>query len=158
MAPYVEAGCAVAGVDVSPAMLNRARARLGDAAELHLTDGGGLPFADGRFDLVTTSMVLHEVPEEARPGLLDEMARVARADGRLLLIDFRFGSLRGWKGPLFRMLSAVIERFSGHYSQFRSFKRSGGVPGVVSAAGLAIEREKIVAGGNVAIYVVGKKG
>lgn len=154
LANYVEAGCTVVGVDVSAAMLAKATARLGDRAELHLIEGGTLPFDGGRFDLVTTSMVLHEVPAEARMALVTEMARVAKPDGRLLLIDFRFGSLRGWKGPTFRALSAVIERFAGHHSGYRSFKASGGVPGVLSEAGLGIEREKIVAGGNVAIYVV----
>lgn len=157
MAQYVETGCTVIGVDVSAAMLEKATARLGDRAELHLTGGDTLPFDGGRFDLVTTSMVLHEVPADARTALVTEMARVAKPDSRLLLIDFRFGSLRGWKGPTLRALSAVIERFSGHYSGYRSFKASGGVPGVVGEAGLGIEREKIVAGGNVAIYVVAPK-
>ena len=157
MAPYVEAGCTVIGVDVSDAMLERATARLGDRAEFHLTDGGALPFDGGRFDLITTSMVLHEVPAHARTDLVTEMARVAKPDGRLLFIDFRFGSLRGWKGPTFRALSVVIERLSGHYSGYRSFKTSGGVPAVVDEAGLNIDREKIVAGGNVAIYVVTPK-
>ncbi|MDH3397985.1 MAG: class I SAM-dependent methyltransferase [Acidimicrobiia bacterium] len=157
MAPYVEAGCTVIGVDVSDAMLERATARLGDRAEFHLTDGGALPFDGGRFDLITTSMVLHEVPADARTDLVTEMARVAKPDGRLLFIDFRFGSLRGWKGPTFRALSVVIERLSGHYSGYRSFKTSGGVPAVVDEAGLNIDREKIVAGGNVAIYVVTPK-
>ncbi len=154
LANYVEAGCTVVGVDVSAAMLEKATARLGDRAELHLIEGDTLPFDVGRFDLVTTSMVLHEVPAEARASLVTEMARVAKPDGRLLLIDFRFGSLRGWKGPTFRALAAVVERFAGHHSGYRSFKASGGVPGVLSEAGLGIEREKIVAGGNVAIYVV----
>ncbi len=154
LANYVEAGCTVAGVDVSAAMLEKATARLGNRAELQRTDGDTLPFDGGRFDLVTTSMVLHEVPAEARAALVTEMARVAKPDGRLLLIDFRFGSLRGWRGPTFRALAAVIERFAGHHSGYRSFKAAGGVPGVLSEAGLGIEREKIVAGGNVAIYVV----
>lgn len=154
LAEYLEAGCTVAGVDVSAAMLERANTRLGDAAELHLTDGDVLPFDSGRFDLVTTSMVLHEVPVQARTALVTEMARVATDDGRLLLIDFRFGSLRGWKGPVLRMTSALIERFAGHYSGYRTFKATGGVPHVVGEAGLEVEREKIVAGGNVAIYVV----
>jgi len=157
MARYVEAGCTVTGVDVSESMLERARARLGDRAALHLTDGDTLPFDGGRFDLVTTSMVLHEVAADARMALVAEMVRVARPDSRLLFIDFRFGSLRGWKGPMLRALSEVVERFSGHYSGYRSFKTSDGVPGVVGKAGLGIEREKIVAGGNVAIYVVAPK-
>ena len=154
LAGYVDAGCTVAGVDTSAAMLEKATECLGEAAELHLTAGDSLPFDGGRFDLVATSMVLHEVPEDARTALVTEMARVAKSDGRLLLIDFRFGSLRGWKGPTLRMLNAVIERFSGHYSEYRSFKAYGGIPPVVKAAGLGIEHEKIVGGGNLAIYVV----
>ena len=42
----------------------------------------------------------------------------------------------------------------GHYSEIRSFKASGGVPSVIFEAGLGTEREKIVAGGNIAIYAV----
>ena len=152
MARYVEVGCTVVGVDVSAAMLDKARARLGDQAELHLTDGDTLPFDDGCFDLVATLMVLHEVPTEARTTFVTEMARVSKPGSALLFIDFRFGSMRGWKGPTLRGLSEVIERFSGHYSHYRSFEASGGVPGVVGKAGLGIEREKIIAGGNVAIY------
>lgn len=152
--PYVEAGCTVSGVDVSVTMLEKATARLGDRAELRLTDGRTLPFDGGRFDLVCASMVLHEVPAIAREAFVIEMARVARPNGRMLLIDFRFGSLRGWKGPTLRAFSRIIERLSGHYSRYRSFEASGGVPSVVDRAGLGIEREKIVAGGNIAIYVV----
>lgn len=154
LARYAEAGCTVVGVDVSPAMLARAAALLGDEAELHLTDGGPLPFEDDEYDLVVSSMVLHEVPADSRVGFVSEMARVARPGGRVLVIDFRFGELRGWKGPTFRALTGAIERFSGHYSGYRSFKASGGVPDLLKRAGLALEREKIVAGGNVAIYLV----
>lgn len=39
-------------------------------------------------------------------------------------------------------------------SGYRSFKASGGVAKVVDSVGLNIEREKIVAGGNVALHVV----
>ena len=154
MAAYVEAGCTVVGVDTSAAMLEKAAARLGDRAELHLTGGDILPLEDGRFDLVTTSMVLHGVPADDRMALVTEMARVAKPDGRLLFTDFRFGSLRGWKGPVLRAANEVIERFSGHFSEFRSFKASGGIPHVVGNAGLGIERAKIVAGGTLAIYEV----
>ena len=157
MARYVEAGCTAVGVDVSAAMLDKARARLGDQTDLHLTDGNTLPFDDGCFDLVATLMVLHEVPTDARTTFVTEMARVSKPSNALLFIDFRFGSLRGWKGPTLRGLSEVIERFSGHYSHYRSFEASGGVPGVVGEAGLGIEREKIIAGGNVAIYAVAPK-
>jgi ubiquinone/menaquinone biosynthesis C-methylase UbiE len=153
MVPYVEAGCTVVGVDVSPSMLERARARLGDRVELYHTDGESLPFEAGRFDLVTTSMVLHEVPADRRTGFVDQMARVAGAGGRLQIVDFGFGSLRP-KGWALRAVSELVEQLSGHYSQYRSFKAAGGVPEVVDTAGHRLEREKIVAGGNIGIFVV----
>lgn len=154
LVPYLTAGCDVYGVDMSQAMLAKAHDLLGEQADLHLTDGKSLPFEDGSFDLVLTSMVLHEVAEESRLGFLAEMSRVTKPSGRMMFIDFYFGSPRGWRGPVFRGVSTIIERFSGHYSGFKSFKEGVGVPGVVSRAGLAIDEEKVVAGGNVAIYVV----
>lgn len=152
---YADAGCTVVGVDVSAAMLEKASTRLGTAAELHQVDPGPLPFEADRFDLVMTSMVLHEVPGAERIALLREMVRVAKPGGRMLVIDFRFGTLRGWKGQALRRLLPVIERFAGHYREYQDFRAGAGVPPLLAAAGLNIEREKIVAGGNLALYVIG---
>lgn len=154
LALYADAGCAVVGIDVSAAMLEQAAARLGDRAELHLVAAGPMPFADNRFDLATVSMVIHEVPEQERLALVQEMARVLKPGGRLVVIDFRFGSLRGWRGRVLHRLLPLIERIFGHHGPYRSFRADGGVPPVLARAGLAIEREKIVAGGNLAVYVV----
>jgi ubiquinone/menaquinone biosynthesis C-methylase UbiE len=154
MVPYIESGCTVSGVDISEAMLEKAKERIGDRGELRLVDGKRLPYPKGHFDLVATSMVLHEIPEGERETFVTEMARVAKPGGRLMVIDFRFGSLRGWKGRVIRIVSGVIERLSGHYSGYLSFKATGGVPGVVASAGLSIENTKIVGGGNLAIWVI----
>jgi ubiquinone/menaquinone biosynthesis C-methylase UbiE len=99
-------------------------------------------------------MVVHGVPLEDRSALLAEMARVAKPDGQILLTDFRFGTLRGWRGPFYKGVSEVIERFSGHHTGYRSFKGAGGIPGLAEGSGFTIAREKIVAGGNMAVYVV----
>lgn len=154
MMAYLDAGCSVSGVDISKAMLDRAEARVGDRGDLHLSDGDSLPFPEGHFDLVTTSLVLHEVEEENRQSFIAEMARVAKPEGRMMVTDFRFGSMRGWKGPVVRAVSRMIESISGHYSSYLSFRAGGGVPAVIDSAGLDLEREKIVAGGNLAVYVV----
>ncbi len=156
LALYADAGCRVVGVDVSAAMLERASARLGADAELNHVDPGPLPFNDDRFDLVMTSMVIHEVPDAGRLALVQEMARVVKPGGRLLVIDFRFGTLRGWRGQALRRLLPIIERFAGHYREYRSYQAAAGIPPLLGAAGLAIERDKIVAGGNLALYVIGK--
>ncbi len=53
-------GAVVTGFDVSAAMVELARQRLGDDAELHVADlVAPLPFADADFDDVVSSLVLH---------------------------------------------------------------------------------------------------
>src|SRR5215212_9772692 len=53
-------GAIVTGFDGSPAMVELARQRLGENAELHVADlSQPLPFPDGAFDDVVVSLVLH---------------------------------------------------------------------------------------------------
>ena len=84
MAAIVGAGGAAVGVDVSEALIAEARRRAeadGVTIELHVGDAQALPFADASFDVVRTERVLQHVNDPAR--MLAEMARVARAGGRI---------------------------------------------------------------------------
>jgi SAM-dependent methyltransferase len=77
-------GATVTGFDVSAAMVDLARQRLGEDADLHVADlGAPLPFADAEFDDVTASLVLHYLEDWAGP--LAELHRVLKPHGRLLL-------------------------------------------------------------------------
>ncbi len=88
------------GVDPSGGILRVARRRtrlLGSAS------AQSLPFRDGSFDRVLSTYVLTTVPEWRRA--LDEMARVLRPGGRLVVTDDRLPP--GWflgPGPMFRRL------------------------------------------------------
>ncbi|MEV2274712.1 methyltransferase domain-containing protein [Nocardiopsis sp. NPDC049922] len=76
-------GADVTGIDASAGMLALARRRLGDDADLHVVDlSDPLPFADGAFDDVVASLVLHYL-EDWGPTLA-EMRRVLRPGGRLI--------------------------------------------------------------------------
>lgn len=76
-------GAVVTGIDASAGMLALARQRLGDDMALHLVDlNDRLPFADGAFDDVVASLVLHYL-EDWGPALA-EMRRVLRPGGRLI--------------------------------------------------------------------------
>lgn len=76
-------GAVVTGIDASAGMLAVARRRLGDDADLHVVDvRDPLPFADGAFDDVVASLVLHYL-EDWGPTLA-EMRRVLRPGGRLI--------------------------------------------------------------------------
>jgi ubiquinone/menaquinone biosynthesis C-methylase UbiE/DNA-binding transcriptional ArsR family regulator len=86
LAPRVSQGV---GVDASKAMLALARARLARPGLTHcsvrLADMYRLPLAEASFDVAVMQMVLHYA--EDPPGVLAEVARVLRPDGRLIVID-----------------------------------------------------------------------
>jgi SAM-dependent methyltransferase len=78
-----ERGAVVTGIDASAGMLAVARRRLGEDADLQVVDvRDPLPFADGTFDDVVASLVLHYL-EDWGPTLA-EMRRVLRPGGRLI--------------------------------------------------------------------------
>jgi phosphatidylethanolamine/phosphatidyl-N-methylethanolamine N-methyltransferase len=73
-----------AGVDLSPAMLARARRRAGGEVELALAEAGDLPFPDARFDVVASTFVLELVSRERYAAVLAEWRRVLVPGGRLV--------------------------------------------------------------------------
>lgn len=151
---YVDAHCEVVGVDTSPAMLDRARARLGERADLRLADAEHLPFEEEHFDIVTATLVLHELAPEARSQVACEMRRVLRDTGRIVLVDFHVGPLRPPKGWAMRAFSVVAESVARHLDRSRAFLAEGGVPALAERLGMDLERTKVVAGGNMAVYVI----
>ncbi|WP_457207590.1 class I SAM-dependent methyltransferase [Nocardioides sp. P5_C9_2] len=77
-------GALVTGFDVSAAMVDLARQRLGDDADLHVADlAAPLPFPDAEFDDVVASLVLHYLEDWSGP--LAELRRVLKPGGRLIL-------------------------------------------------------------------------
>ncbi|WP_144122670.1 class I SAM-dependent methyltransferase [Catellatospora sichuanensis] len=77
-------GAVVTGFDVSAAMVDLARQRLGEDADLHVADlSEPLPFADAEFDDVVASLVLHYLQDWSGP--LAELRRVLKPGGRLII-------------------------------------------------------------------------
>jgi len=79
----------VCGVDLTPAMLHRARGTAQadglDNLAFTLGDAQALPFADGSLDISVTSYSLHHMPDPSR--VVGEMARVVKRGGRVGIID-----------------------------------------------------------------------
>ena len=151
---YLDAGCAVAGIDSSPAMLARAEDRLGPAADLRLGDARELPFEDASFDLVTATLVVHEIAPGDRDLVGREMLRVLASDGRLLITDFHAGLQRFPKGTALRAVSTVAELIARHRDRSRSFLAEGGVPTFARRLHARVEQTKVVAGGNLALHLL----
>jgi ubiquinone/menaquinone biosynthesis C-methylase UbiE len=89
-------GLDTTGLDLDPAMIEHARAnadRAGEGEERQpsflVGDVASVPFPDGIFDLVVSTMSMHHWTDPAAG--LAEMARVLRPGARALVWDFRPG-------------------------------------------------------------------
>src|SRR3954451_7565062 len=61
-----------------------------DRVELHTADMTALPFEDNSFDVVVSSLAIHNISGRAgRDKAIDEAVRVLRPGGRLLIADIR---------------------------------------------------------------------
>lgn len=114
------------GVDRAGAMLLAGRAGIEAARRdaraaiepfrfgLAQSDGRALPFPHGAFDLVIANSLLHHLGDPT--PVLDEVARVAGASGRVLLRDLRRpprGLLRAWIAWHGRRYTGAMRRLFG---------------------------------------------
>jgi SAM-dependent methyltransferase len=85
-APYVRHAT---GIDMTPAMLERARALAAEKRLENVTwqqgDVRSLPWPDASFDIVVTRFSFHHFEEPL--AVLREMSRVCRPEGRLIVVD-----------------------------------------------------------------------
>ena len=70
---------------------NAALEGVAERVELHTADMRQLPFDDGSFDVVVSSLAIHNVPGAGeRARALSEAARVLKKCGKLAIVDVRY--------------------------------------------------------------------
>ena len=91
---HVGASGTVCGIDASPPMIARARRKAttaGVEVDFRIAVAESLPFPDGRFDVVLSTLMLHHLPRKTRRQCAGEIKRVLRSGGRALAVDFGRG-------------------------------------------------------------------
>lgn len=86
--PHYRPGARITGIELSPPMLERARARaaeLGAEADLRLGDATALEFPENSFDTVVCTFSLCTIPDDT--AAVAEAWRVLRPGGRLVLAE-----------------------------------------------------------------------
>ncbi len=81
----------VHGIDASPEMIEVARekaAKAGSDVDLQVALIEEIPFPAAFFDLVTSSLMLHHLPDELKRQGFAEIRRVLKPGGRFLAMDF----------------------------------------------------------------------
>ena len=128
------------GVDPAPEMVATAKGALGAESRITVRQGTAeeLPFGDGEFDLVFSSMTFHHWADQRRG--VAEVRRVLGADGRWMLADFVP------KG-LFRLVMS------------RRFARHPVLDRMLAEVDLGVTSQRLVAGlgRQVPILVIGRR-
>lgn len=84
-------GALVSGIDASPEMVAVARKKAGRKrgdVTFEVAAIESLPFGDGEFDIVLSSLMLHHLPSDVKAAGLAEVARVLKPSGRFVVVDF----------------------------------------------------------------------
>lgn len=109
------------GIDISKTGINKAARRTINKAQFILYDGKNVPFSDNYFDLVLSSFVFEHL--ENPKIIFDEMTRVVKKDGLIIIACPNFGS------PLFKSpcnsknkLYLFISRLLHEFKSFKKFK------------------------------------
>lgn len=85
-----KSGYDVTGVDLSPDMLNLAKKKLHPKLKILFiqADAAKLPFKENTFDAATISFALHDMPDAIELMVLQEMKRVTKKSGQIIIADY----------------------------------------------------------------------
>jgi ubiquinone/menaquinone biosynthesis C-methylase UbiE len=80
------------GNKMDQTLTNAKESKVEERVELQTADIRSLPYPDGTFDAVVSSLVIHNIPdEEGRNQALSEILRVLKPGGKFTLLDIRNG-------------------------------------------------------------------
>lgn len=89
--PFYPPGAEVVGIDLSPAMLDRAdrrRSRSAASIALRLMDVTALDFPDATFDAAVATFLFCVLPDELQVRALQELGRVVKSGGSIRLLEY----------------------------------------------------------------------
>jgi len=141
------------GVDLSQSMINKAlrtrkRKSIKNAA-FFVDDATNLSrFSNGRFEVATMSLALHQFDPGLHTPILSEMKRVAK---KIIIVDYAVPLPQNYSG----IGSRVAEFFAGveHHRNFRKFCSLGGLNEILPKNQLEITKSELFGDGTFQLVV-----
>jgi demethylmenaquinone methyltransferase/2-methoxy-6-polyprenyl-1,4-benzoquinol methylase len=145
----VERSQHVTGLDASPLSIQRAMRQV-PQAEYVEAFAEAMPFADRQFDLVHTSVALHEMDPEQLQQILQEVYRVLRPGGYLTLVDFH--------APTNPVMQAGVSLFLLLFETETAWQLiRTDLTEKIASAGFQIVRQTLHAGGSLQVIQAEKR-
>lgn len=131
------------GVDADPAILRLALARIQAAhvpAQLVQGMSHTLPFADAHFDVAVSTLFFHHLYPSAKRGTVQELKRVLRPGGRVVVADFGRARSRGRRilFNLVRLLDGYANTRDHAAGTLAAYFREGGFSEVTVVSTLPV--------------------
>jgi len=116
-AALARTGHNVIGLDISDAMLRKAKRKNQSLTNVTLiqADSAQMPFRDSVFDVATISFALHEMPEAIAIVTLEEMKRVTKKDGQIIIVDLNLSGRRFIQYVVGQILLIVEPKYYREY-------------------------------------------
>ncbi|MGI2336261.1 MAG: class I SAM-dependent methyltransferase [Dehalogenimonas sp.] len=144
-------GLEVQGIDLDERMIAVAQSKKRRAVQEHVRfqigDAATLLFKNRTFDYATISLALHEKPLEIQLQVVEEMRRVVKKGGVMVLADF--GVPAKW---FIRILEGMVG--GEHYTCFKNYQAAGGLEMLTLKSGLKVGKRTTVMGDAVELWYI----
>lgn len=139
------------GVDMSEAMLKICR-KTNSSSDCLLQDATDMAFQSGHFSLAMISFALHETDWESANGILDEIHRVLKPSGHLLVVDYSdFPQTPFYVKQVIRMIELLAGK--RHFKNFRTYHRQGGLKTLIDENQFHLVSKNFRASHSIAVQV-----
>ncbi|MBD2410957.1 SAM-dependent methyltransferase [Nostoc calcicola FACHB-389] len=133
----------VTGLDASPKSLQRARQNVPSASYVEAF-AESMPFADNLFDVVHTSVALHEMEPQQLRKIINEVYRVLKPGGIFTLVDFHAPT-----NPIFWPGVSVFLLLFETETAWELLKTD--LAGLLTETGFEVDKPTLYAGGSLQV-------
>ena len=142
------------GVDLSKAMLEVAESGK-IKVKCHEQDAENINFSDESFDMTMTTFALHEKSNSSAKIILNEMIRLTKINGHLIIVDF---SIDSNTSSLAKAGIKFIESSAGddHYKHYKEYVASNGLDTLLKGSRLKEVEKHYFAFNGVVLKVLEK--
>ena len=93
-------------IDVAPVQVQNARLKLANYPNVEVHQSDAATIKDKKYDVVLCYFLLHEIPDEYKTKVIDNLLKHIKTDGKLIIVDYHKPH---WAHPIKPITSLVFD-------------------------------------------------